>query len=87
MSESENPVIDAPEPKGTAPHTNKDWWPNQIDLSVLHPHAPAATRWATASTTQQSSPSSTSRRSSRTSWRCSTPRRTAGRPTSATTAA
>ena len=42
MSESENPVIDAPEPKGTAPRTNKDWWPNQIDLSVLHPQVPAA---------------------------------------------
>ena len=42
MSESENPVIDAPEPKGSAPRTNKDWWPNQIDLSVLHPQVPAA---------------------------------------------
>ena len=42
MSESENPVIDAPEPKGTAPRTNKDWWPNQIDLTVLHPQVPAA---------------------------------------------
>ena len=42
VSESENPVIDAPEPKGTAPRTNKDWWPNQIDLTVLHPQVPAA---------------------------------------------
>ena len=42
MSESENPVIDAPEPKSSAPRTNKDWWPNQIDLSVLHPQVPAA---------------------------------------------
>ena len=42
MSESENPVIDMPEPKGTAPRTNKDWWPNQIDLTVLHPQVPAA---------------------------------------------
>jgi len=42
VSESENPVIDAPEPKGSAPRTNKDWWPNQIDLSVLHPQVPAA---------------------------------------------
>ena len=24
-----------------APHTNKDWWPNQLDLSVLHAHSPA----------------------------------------------
>ena len=39
MSESENPAIDAPEPKATRPRTNKDWWPNQIDLSVLHQNA------------------------------------------------
>lgn len=38
MSESENPVIDAPEAKGTRPHTNQDWWPNQLDLTVLHQH-------------------------------------------------
>ncbi len=35
MSDSENPVIAAPEPKGHRPHTNRDWWPNQLDLSVL----------------------------------------------------
>jgi catalase-peroxidase len=40
VSESENPVIDAPEPKAHRPHTNKDWWPNQLDLSVLHQHSP-----------------------------------------------
>ena len=40
VSESENPVIPAPEPKGTRPRTNKDWWPNQLDLSVLHRHSP-----------------------------------------------
>jgi catalase-peroxidase len=39
-SESENPVIHAPEPKGHAPLTNQDWWPNQVDVSKLHPHAP-----------------------------------------------
>ena len=39
-SESENPVIDAPEPKSDAPLTNQDWWPNQVDVSKLHPHAP-----------------------------------------------
>ena len=38
MSESENPAIDAPEPERTRPRTNRDWWPNQLDLSVLHPH-------------------------------------------------
>jgi catalase-peroxidase len=35
-SESENPVIPAPTPDGTKPRTNQDWWPHQIDLSVLH---------------------------------------------------
>jgi catalase-peroxidase len=37
-SESENPAIDAPEPQAHRPRTNKDWWPNQLDLSVLHQH-------------------------------------------------
>ncbi|MGD9796503.1 MAG: catalase/peroxidase HPI [Acidimicrobiia bacterium] len=37
-SESENPAIPAPEPKATRPRTNRDWWPNQLDLSVLHQH-------------------------------------------------
>jgi catalase-peroxidase len=41
-SESENPAIDAPTPKRGRPHTNQDWWPEQLDLSVLHRHAPAA---------------------------------------------
>ncbi len=41
MSESENPVIDAPEPKREGrPRSNKDWWPNQLDLQVLHQHSP-----------------------------------------------
>ena len=40
-SESENPAIDAPEPKrGGRPRRNQDWWPNQLDLSVLHQHSP-----------------------------------------------
>jgi catalase-peroxidase len=42
-SESENPAIPAPEPQVTRrPRTNRDWWPDQLDLSVLHRHAPAA---------------------------------------------
>ncbi|MFC7505342.1 catalase/peroxidase HPI [Nocardioides sp. GCM10030258] len=41
-SESENPALDAPEPKGHRPRSNQDWWPNQLDLSVLHAHAPAS---------------------------------------------
>lgn len=39
MSESENPVIDSPDPEVTRPRTNRDWWPNQLDLSVLHQHS------------------------------------------------
>jgi catalase-peroxidase len=35
-SESENPAIPSPKPKTTRPRTNQDWWPNQLDLSVLH---------------------------------------------------
>ena len=35
-SESENPAIDAPQPEGTRPRTNQDWWPNQPDLQVLN---------------------------------------------------
>ncbi|MEI5674069.1 MULTISPECIES: catalase/peroxidase HPI [unclassified Nocardioides] len=39
-SESENPALDSPTPKtGGRPHTNKDWWPNSLDLSVLHAHS------------------------------------------------
>ncbi|HEU4925618.1 MAG TPA: catalase/peroxidase HPI [Vicinamibacterales bacterium] len=40
VSESENPAIPSPRPKRTNPRTNKDWWPNQLDLSILHKHAP-----------------------------------------------
>ena len=44
MSESENPVIPAPEPEPEShrPHTNRDWWPNQLNLQVLHQHSPRA---------------------------------------------
>lgn len=39
VSESENPVIPAPTPKVARPRTVSDWWPNQLDLSVLHTHS------------------------------------------------
>src|SRR3954463_15870630 len=41
-SESENPAIDSPEPRTSRPRTNRDWWPNQLDLQVLHQHSPAS---------------------------------------------
>ncbi|MCM4076383.1 catalase/peroxidase HPI [Paractinoplanes hotanensis] len=42
-SESENPAIDSPTPKtGGRPRSNRDWWPNQLDLSVLHSHSSKA---------------------------------------------
>ncbi len=28
-----------PFPHGTTSHTNRDWWPNQLDLRVLHQHS------------------------------------------------
>jgi catalase-peroxidase len=40
VSESENPVIPSPTPKATRPMTNQDWWPNQVNLQVLHRHSP-----------------------------------------------
>jgi len=40
VSESENPVIPSPEPQGThRPRSNQDWWPNRLNLQVLHQHS------------------------------------------------
>jgi catalase-peroxidase len=40
-SESENPEIASPTPTtATRPRSNRDWWPDQLDLSVLHQHSP-----------------------------------------------
>ena len=41
-SDSENPAIDAPQPKAHAPRTNQDWWPDQVDVSKLHAHGSAS---------------------------------------------
>ncbi len=38
-SESENPVIPSPKPKSTRPRSTRDWWPDQLDLSVLSQHS------------------------------------------------
>ncbi|QDK47059.1 catalase/peroxidase HPI [Bdellovibrio sp. ZAP7] len=40
-SESENPAIPSPKPKTSMrPQSNRDWWPNQLDLSVLNKNSP-----------------------------------------------
>jgi catalase-peroxidase len=42
-TESENPAIAGPTPSTSQrPRTNRDWWPNQVDLSVLNRTDPAA---------------------------------------------
>jgi catalase-peroxidase len=39
-SESENPAIPSPDAKtGGRPRSNRDWWPDQLDLQVLHQHS------------------------------------------------
>jgi catalase-peroxidase len=38
-SESENPVIPSPDAATPRPRTNQDWWPNQLNLQVLHQHS------------------------------------------------
>jgi catalase-peroxidase len=43
VSESENPAIPSPTPERTRPRTNRDWWPNQPDLQILHQNSPLAT--------------------------------------------
>jgi catalase-peroxidase len=41
VSESENPVISSPEPHvNRRPRSNADWWPEQLNLQVLHQHSP-----------------------------------------------
>ncbi len=40
VSESENPSIPSPSPApARRPRTNQDWWPNQLNLQVLHQHS------------------------------------------------
>ncbi|MFB7539928.1 catalase/peroxidase HPI [Streptomyces zaomyceticus] len=41
-SDSENPAIPSPTPEDNRPRTNLDWWPNQLDLQVLHQNSPQA---------------------------------------------
>ena len=39
-SDSESPVIPSPTPKPHRPMSNRDWWPDQLDLRVLSQHSP-----------------------------------------------
>src|SRR3954470_4304158 len=41
-SESENPAVASPTPEVHRPMSNRDWWPNQVELRVLHDHSPLA---------------------------------------------
>jgi catalase-peroxidase len=41
-SESENPAVPSPTPAPARPRSNKDWWPNQLDLQVLRQHSASA---------------------------------------------
>jgi catalase-peroxidase len=40
VSDSESPAIASPTSEAHRPRTNHDWWPNQLDLSVLHRNSP-----------------------------------------------
>jgi len=42
ISESESPAIPSPTPQARRPRTNRDWWPDQLDLGVLHQHSPVS---------------------------------------------
>src|SRR5579884_3233666 len=46
VSESENPAIAPPTAEVTRPRTNRDWWPNQPDLSVLRQPSPSSSPMA-----------------------------------------
>jgi catalase-peroxidase len=39
-SESESPALPSPTPTPSRPRTNRDWWPDQLDLQVLRQHSP-----------------------------------------------
>jgi catalase-peroxidase len=43
ISETENPAVESPTPARSRPMTNRDWWPNQPNLQVLHHNSPLAT--------------------------------------------
>ena len=57
-AEAESGRRKCPVVHGAAGTTNRDWWPNQIDVSVLPTHSPKSDPYA-------DEPSTTARRSSR----------------------
>ena len=46
-SQSENPAIPSPTPKAHRPLSNQDWWPNQVNVEVLHQHSPVSSPMGT----------------------------------------
>jgi catalase-peroxidase len=40
ITETESAAVPSPNAGATRPRTNRDWWPNQLDLQVLHQHSP-----------------------------------------------
>jgi catalase-peroxidase len=40
VSDSESPAIASPTSEAHRPRMNHDWWPNQLDLSLLHRNSP-----------------------------------------------
>ena len=41
-TETKTPVLNgtAPRPTGSWGQSNRDWWPNQLDLQILHQNSP-----------------------------------------------
>ncbi|MGL5811572.1 MAG: catalase/peroxidase HPI [Nocardioides sp.] len=39
-SDTESPALSSPIPEHPRPRTNQDWWPNQLNLRLLHQHSP-----------------------------------------------
>ena len=43
ISESENPAVASPTPSTQRPRTNRDWWPNRLDLQPLRQQSARST--------------------------------------------
>jgi len=53
------PEAKCPFNHGASAPTNRDWWPNQVNVNVLNQHSPKSDRWARSSITRRSSRRST----------------------------